>query len=129
MKGVGKGGEVRDGPLVAVGAAGADEVTDEVEVEADEDEGGGEEFLAGEDGGEGGDEDGEADVVAEDVVVVGPPIEGAGGVAGGDFADEAEAVEIGNDAGPRDEGAFAAGEGGRGAGDDPAGEEMGDGAQ
>lgn len=35
---VGEGLEVGDGPLVAVGAAGADEVAEQVQVEADEDQ-------------------------------------------------------------------------------------------
>lgn len=35
---VGEGLEVGDGPLVAVGAAGADEVAQQVQVEADEDQ-------------------------------------------------------------------------------------------
>ena len=35
---VGKWLEVRDGPLVAVGTAGADEVAQQVQVEADEDQ-------------------------------------------------------------------------------------------
>lgn len=124
----GEGVEVGNGPLVAVGSARADEVAEEMKVEADADEGGGEEFFVGNDGGEGGDEEGEADVVAEDVVVIAPEVGGCGGVAGGEIDEEAEAVEVGDDAGEGDEGAFAFVEPGGGVGDGPADEEMGDGA-
>ena len=45
LDGIGERLEVRDGPLVAVGAAGADEVAQQVQMEADEDQQSGEPWV------------------------------------------------------------------------------------
>ena len=47
LDGIGEWLEVRDGPLVAVGAAGADEVAQQMQVEADEDQERGESWVRG----------------------------------------------------------------------------------
>lgn len=47
LHGVGERLEVRDGPLVAVGTASADEVAQQVKVEADKDQEGGQPWMSG----------------------------------------------------------------------------------
>ena len=117
---VGKWLEVGDGPLVAVGAAGAYEVAQQVQVEADEDQERRQPWMgrhasalddraegevghrAGDDvGGEGADQ--RKRQCVQRMVILRKPQQGMRRVSGQKFGDDADAVEIRGDSGGHDQ--------------------------
>src|SRR5882724_8821801 len=123
-----KGEKVRDGPLISVRSARADDVAEQMEVERDERERSRDGPPGREDPRQESDGQREADVVAEDVVIAAPPVEGPLGVPRQDLGNRPQAVHVGDDSRQGDEGPVAPVQGG-GARDEPRDEQVGDRAQ
>lgn len=97
---VAEGVEVRDRPLVPVRAAGSNHVSEDVEVDGDEGERCGlEAALAGYNECN---DDGESEIMTDDVVIVGPPEQRMRRIACRELRDHAEAVEVRNGRGDHD---------------------------
>ena len=120
--------QVGNGPLVAIGTTCPDEIPQQMQMEAEKDQAGGLPTLGCEGKGESGDDEAKAEVVTEHMVIVGPPGERMRRFSSENFGDQSQAIEVGNAAGEGDHSPFSAIEAG-GIGEEPAAEEMSDGAQ
>lgn len=90
-----------------VGTTRADEVAEEMEVEAEAGKHGGFPLLSGEENCNQNHEEAKTDIVAEDMVIIRPPGEWFGRMMGKDFSDDTDAIQVWNDSGDGYDGAVA----------------------